>query len=99
MASVYAGVPTWREAGLDLVAGPWRGVIGPAGLTPEAIAFWEGALRAATASAAWRDELERRHWSDTFLTGEALRGFLHDEDATMTAELRTLGLARENPPD
>ncbi|WP_043837360.1 tripartite tricarboxylate transporter substrate-binding protein [Muricoccus aerilatus] len=99
MAGVYAGVPTWREAGLDLVAGPWRGVIGPASLAPEAISFWESALRTATASATWRDELTRRHWSDTFLIGEALHAFLREEDATMAAELRALGLARESRPD
>ena len=99
MAGVYAGVPTWREVGLDLVAGPWRGVIGPAGLAPGEVAFWERALRAATATAAWRDELERRHWSDTFLTGEALRAFLREEDATMAAELRALGLTQASPPD
>jgi len=98
MAGVYAGVPTWRESGVDLVAGPWRGVVGPAGLAPEAVAFWEGALRAAAATPAWRDELARRHWSDTFLTGEALHAFLREEDATMAAALRELGLARDAPP-
>ncbi|MBP0495682.1 tripartite tricarboxylate transporter substrate-binding protein [Pararoseomonas indoligenes] len=98
MEGVYAGVPTWREEGVDLVAGPWRGVIGPAGLSPEQSAFWEEALRAATAGEAWREELARRHWSDTFLTGEALRGFLREEDASMTDALRELGLLRESPP-
>ena len=99
MAGVYADVPTWREQGLDIIAGPWRGVIAPAGLTPAQVAFWEAALRSATESAAWRDELARRHWSDTFLTGTALRDFLRHEDATMTAALADLGLLRKAPPD
>jgi len=98
MAGVYADVPTWREHGVDIVAGPWRGVIGPADLAPAQISFWEEALRAATDSAAWRDELARRHWSDTFRTGAPLRHFLREEDATMTAALRDLGLLRESRP-
>ncbi|WP_431282793.1 tripartite tricarboxylate transporter substrate-binding protein [Humitalea sp. 24SJ18S-53] len=95
LGGIYAGAPTWREHGVDCVAGPWRGVIGPAGLTRAQIGFWEDALRAATRTPAWRDELARQYWSDTYLAGDALRAFLRDEDATMVAALRDLDLLRE----
>jgi putative tricarboxylic transport membrane protein len=98
MTGVYAGVPTWREHGVDCVAGPWRGVIGPAGMTQAQIDFWQGALEATTRSTAWRDELARRYWADTYLSGEPLRDFLRHEDATMVAALRELGLLKASPP-
>ena len=92
LAGLYAGVPIWREHGIDCVAGPWRGVIGPASLTPAQVAFWAQALRAATQSAAWEAELTRRHWSGTFLSGAALADFMRHEDTVMTAALGALGL-------
>jgi putative tricarboxylic transport membrane protein len=95
LAGVYAASPAWREHGIDCVAGPWRGVIGAAGLAPAQVAFWEEALRAATRSPAWQEELARRHWSDTFVAGPALRDVLAEEDRTMVAALGELGLLRQ----
>ncbi|PZW39424.1 putative tricarboxylic transport membrane protein [Humitalea rosea] len=89
---VYASSPTWREHAVDCVAGPWRGVIGPAALDTAQIGFWEEALRAATRTPAWREELARQYWSDTYASGEALHAFLRHEEATMAAALRALGL-------
>jgi putative tricarboxylic transport membrane protein len=92
LAEVYAGVPTWREHGVECVAGPWRGVIAPAGFDAAQLGFWERALRAATRGAAWQAELARRHWSDTFLVGAELREFLRREETVMVAALAELGL-------
>ncbi len=92
MDGLYARVPIWREHGIDCVAGPWRGVVGPASLTPGQVAFWARALRAATQSPGWEAELARRYWSDTFLSGAALTDFMRQEDTTMTSALGALGL-------
>lgn len=40
-----AGIPTWKEQGVDLVAGGWRALLGPKDLTSPQIAYWEIALR------------------------------------------------------
>ena len=92
MAGVYSDVPSWGEFRIDCVAGPWRGVIGPAGLTDAQRGYWAAALRRATQSGAWQAELGRRYWSDTFLAGAALHDFLRQEETTMVGALRELGL-------
>jgi len=89
---LYAEVPTWTEQGVDCVIGTWRGVIGAAGITADAIAFWEGALQAATASAEWNAELVEKYWANTWLCGAALRDFLDRERGVMGGLLGELGL-------
>jgi putative tricarboxylic transport membrane protein len=89
---LYADVPTWTELGVNCVIGTWRGVIGTAALTPEQIAFWDGALRAATATDDWHAELEAQYWANTYLGGSELAAFLDREREVMGALLRDLGL-------
>jgi len=40
-----ADVPTWREQGVNVLFGAWRGIFAPKGLTPQQSAYWEGALK------------------------------------------------------
>ena len=89
-----AGVSTWKEQGVDLVYGSWRNIIGPKGLAPEHVAYWESALRKVTETAEWKAELERNYWSDYYLTGLALAKSLDKEHADMKAVLVELGLAK-----
>ena len=89
---LYAEVPTWTELGVDCVIGTWRGVIGAADLTAAQIAYWDGALRAATASAEWNAALTEKYWANTYLGGMELTAFLDRERDVMGALLRDLGL-------
>ena len=89
---LYAEAPTWTEQGVDCVIGTWRGVIGAAGITAEQIAFWEGALQAATASVEWNAELVEKYWANTWLGGAGLRDFLDRERGVMGGLLGELGL-------
>jgi putative tricarboxylic transport membrane protein len=92
MAGPFAQVPTWGEVGIDCVIGTWRGVIGTSGMTAPQIAFWESALLAAVRGDAWRAELARHHWVDTYLGAAATRDFLSSELGTMKSALDALGL-------
>ena len=91
---VLANVPTWKEQGVNLVYGGWRAIMGPKGITAAQAAYWEGALRKATASVEWKAELERNYWSDDFVTGANFRKDLDKDYADMKAVLVDLGLAR-----
>ena len=95
LPGTMAGVPTWKEQGVDLVYGSWRSVVGPKGLTAEQVAFWENALRKVVESADWRAELERNYWGDYFMTGAEFKKTLDREYREMKAVLVELGLARQ----
>lgn len=92
MSAPFASVPTWGELGIDCVVGTWRGVIGTRAMTAPQIAFWEGALLAAVRGEAWRAELARHHWVDTYLGAAATRDFLKAELGAMRSALDALGL-------
>lgn len=90
-----AEVPTWKELGVNLVYGGFRGIVGPKGLTPEQVAFWENALRKASETPEWQDGLRKNYWSNDFLTGKDFAKDLDDTYAAMRSVLVDLGLAKE----
>lgn len=94
LPGAMAVVPTWKEQGVDLVYGSWRSVVGPKGLTPEQVTFWENALRKVVESADWKAELERNYWGDFFLTGAEFRKTIDSEYREMKGVLVELGLAK-----
>ena len=95
LGGVLAGVPTWREQGIDLVFGPWRAIMGPRGLSPAHVAYWEGVLRKATEHSEWKADIERNFWSDDFVTGAQFRKDLDKDHADTKAALADLGLAKQ----
>jgi putative tricarboxylic transport membrane protein len=92
MTGPFAQIPTWGELGIDCVVGTWRGVVGVSLMTAPQIAFWESALLTAVRGDAWRAELARHHWVDTYLGAAATGDFLAAELGTMRSALDALGL-------
>ena len=90
-----AQVPTWKELGVDLVYGGFRGIVAPKGLTPEQAAFWENALRKASETAEWQEDLRKNYWSNDFLTGKDFAKDLEDTYSAMRSVLVDLGLAKQ----
>lgn len=95
LPGAMADVPTWKEQGIELVYGSWRVIIAPRGIAPDAVTYWENALRKASETVEWKTELERYFWSDFFLTGAALRKTLEKEYADMKSVLVELGLVKQ----
>ena len=90
-----AKVPTWKEQGVDVVSGGWRSIMGPKGITPAQVAYWEEALSRATKVPEWRADIEKNYWSDDFVTSAQFRKDLEKDYADMKAVLVDLGLARQ----
>jgi len=95
LPGAMASVPTWKEQGVDLVYGSWRSIVGPKGLRPEQVTFWENALRKVVDSADWKAELEKNYWGDFFMTGAEFRGVIDREYKAMKGVLVDLGLAKQ----
>jgi putative tricarboxylic transport membrane protein len=89
-----ANVPTWKEQGVDLAYGTWRGIFGPKGLTPAQVGYWENALRKVTETSEWKADLEKNYWTDDFVTGAQLKKDLEQEYVATKAVLTDLGLAK-----
>jgi len=92
---VLAGAPTWKEQGVDLVSGTFRGIMGPKGLTPAQIAYWEEALRNVTTTDEWKTDLERNYWFNDFMPAAQFAKELEKEYGETKAVLVDLGLAKQ----
>ena len=90
----FAGVPTWREQGLDVVAPAYRMVIGPKGLNAGQTAFWDTLLQRLAKSDAWKKELDQNGWSDIQMTSAESTRYLDTQYAQYRSILVELGLTK-----
>ena len=90
-----AAVPTWRELGIDAVFSTARAIVGPAGLDPGQVRYWEELLRRTTRTAQWRKSLADNNRSPAYLGHDACRNAWHAQYGEIKALLDELGLAPE----
>ena len=95
----YAQTPTWTEQGFRAVMDTWRGVIGPKGLTPEQVAWWDQTLAKAVATETWKREVERNVWEANYLNSAQTRKLFDAEYAEYRVLLTELGLIKQVPPE
>jgi putative tricarboxylic transport membrane protein len=89
-----ADIPTWKEQGVNLSFGGWRGILAPRNLTPQQAAYWEGIMRKITEAPQWKDDLEKNFWADDFSAGAQFRKDLEQDYAAMKSVLVDIGLAK-----
>jgi len=94
LAAAYAAVPTWKEQGSNVVAAFWRGVIGPKGMSPAQIAFWDAELAKLAASDEWKKYLADHQLEGDYRASRETRQFLEAEYTEYKAILGELGLAK-----
>jgi putative tricarboxylic transport membrane protein len=95
LPGALATAPTWREQGVNVVSGSWRGVFAPKNLAAPQVAYWENALRRVTETPEWKADIDKNYWSPHFVTGAQLRKELEQEYAADKAVLVDLGLAKQ----
>ena len=87
-----ADVATFKEQGVDAVYYAWRGFLGPKGLTPAQIAFWEQAFEKISQADSWKQDLERNAWTEDLRTAEETRKHLESENELLGRMLVELGV-------
>ena len=87
--------PTWREQGVELVSGAWRGIMGAKGLTAAQVAYWEQTLRTVADSPDWKADLEKHYWSADFRPAAAFAKELEKDYAGTRAVLIEAGLVKQ----
>jgi putative tricarboxylic transport membrane protein len=90
-----ADVPTWKEEGVDAVFSTWRVIVGPKGMTPDQVAWWDDALNKVTASPEWQTAVDRNQWTANYLDSKDAAAFFNSESTRLTALLTDLGLAKQ----
>ncbi|GAA2799391.1 tripartite tricarboxylate transporter substrate binding protein [Kribbella solani] len=85
-------VPTLKSAGIDLVFTNWRGIVAPPEISDADKKVWIDALTKMRDSKEWKAELDKRGWTDAFLTGDEFGAFLTEQDKRVADVLTKLGL-------
>lgn len=94
LGGVLSNVPTWREAGVDSDFRSALGILAAKGITPEQIAYWEGALRQLVETEEWKKLLDRNQSRPFFLGHAETVKFYEEEYASMRALLPTMGIGK-----
>ena len=95
LGGVYADVPTWREQGAEATFSNYRGFIGPKGMTPAQVAYWERAVASVDKDETWRTSLERNLWVANFTNGRDTRKYWDDLSVQVRTTLDDLGLLKQ----
>lgn len=95
MSGAMAGVPTWTEQGVSGNFFAAQGAIGPKGLNPAQVAFWEDAFRKLSQSPEWHKELAASYWESNFQSARDTAKFYESQAGEMREILTELGLAKQ----
>jgi len=91
---IFAQSPTWREQGIDSIASFWHAVIGPAGMTPAQVRYWEDMLAQLAASDEWKKQLDDNYLTSQFMKSAAATKFLGGQYNELKSILTELGMAK-----
>ena len=84
-------IPDWKELGADVEIHGWRIAVGPPGLSPAQVRFWERAIRRVTRTTKWQEELVRNHLTDRYGDSVAARQLFDSEAKRFRALYAALG--------
>jgi len=87
-----AELPTLREQGSNAVFYTWRGFMGPKGMKPAEIAYWDATFDKLAKSPEWRKDTEQQFWNPSYLLSAAFLKQLEVEQEQTRAILSDLGL-------
>lgn len=89
-----ATVPTWKELGIDAVVDNWRGVIGPKGMPPQQVAFWDATFSQLFKLDEWKKDVESNYWDNAALLSKQSATYLAGEYEELKQALTALELIR-----
>jgi putative tricarboxylic transport membrane protein len=89
----FPDVPTLREAGFDVPAyAVVRGVVGPPGMAPDAVAYWADFFARMTQTASWKKYKEDNLFEEGFQKGPELAKFMKQFPEQIRGILRDAGV-------
>lgn len=87
-----ADVPTYIEQGVDYTFDIWRGVMGPKGMSDEAVAYYQDLFARMQETDNWKESRDRLGWYDAYQSSEEFGQFLDQQYELFSSVLSDLGL-------
>jgi putative tricarboxylic transport membrane protein len=90
-----ATIPTWKEQGVDVVFANVRLLVGPKGMTPPQVAYWDAAMAKVVASDDWNKEVDRAEATPDYSASKEAAQRMNRLYAQLKTALIEAGLAKE----
>jgi len=90
----FAGIPTWKELGVDATFELWRGLAGPKGMSRAQIQFWDDALGRMAKTDEWRKQLAQFDMEDVYRNSADTGRYWKAEHDEVKGVLTELGLVK-----
>lgn len=95
LGGVLADVPTLKEQGVNALVTNWRMVVGPKGMTPPQIAYWDRVLAKLAQTPEWKKDVADNLFEDTYRAAAATEKYMQAEYEQFGAALTELGMAKK----
>ncbi len=92
---VIPDVPTWKEQGVDMVFPHWRGIMGPPGMTPAQIKYWDEVLGKVAKSAGFKKTIENLNGQVYYMNAAETSKFLAEQTEALAPLVEQLGLKKK----
>lgn len=89
-----AGVPTWKELGVDADFELWRGLAGPKGMSAAQVRFWDDALGKVVQTEDWKNDLARLEMENVYRNSADTAAYWKKQNEDVRSVLTELGLAK-----
>jgi putative tricarboxylic transport membrane protein len=86
--------PTFKEAGIDLTLGNWRGVVGAPELSEADTKKLAEAMDKMVKSEQWKKKLQEKGWQDNYMPIPQFDAYLKEENARVSDILKSVGLVK-----
>lgn len=94
LGGILADVPTLKEQGVNALVTNWRMVVGPKGMTPAQIAYWDRVLAKLVQAGEWKKDIADNLFEDSYRNSAATERYLQAEYEQFRAALSDLGMAK-----
>ena len=96
LKGAIASVPTFKEQGIDAVFDVPRGFIGPRGLSPEQVRYWDNAFARLVKSDDWKQTVEKNQWVEHYLNSADFGKELRRQHGILKDVLSELGMVSQD---
>ena len=72
----FDDIPTAKEQGYDVVAGNWRGLYVPRGISDEKFQEWAGKLQQVADSEEWKEAMAANGLAPFTMVGDDFQGYI-----------------------
>jgi putative tricarboxylic transport membrane protein len=88
-------LPTMKELGYNVVFNTFRGITAPAGISPEAVAYYENAAKKLSETAAFKKYIADNDMTPTYMNSVQATKYMDDFADQATGLLRDLGIVKK----